>query len=438
VKRLLILPIFGVLCAWRPATAQDASSDPSPSAWSVHFQATSIGQHHGSFPSPYEGANSLPPHDENFVSLTATVFLAYRVNSWTEVVINPEDSGGKGFGGVTGIAGFTNGEIPRVAQATPTFYAARYYVRNTWGFGPETETVESGQNQIAGLVRARRFTLINGKFALPDFFDQNAYSHDPRTQFMNWALMENGAWDYPANTRGYTVAAMQELDMRTWSLRAATAMEPTEANGPKLDWRLSKNRGEVVEWEQRYGLNKRLGALRTLGYWNREEGGSFRQALLQPGVPDLGPTRRNGAAKYGFGLNLQQEIASDIGVFGRYGWSDGKTEAWAFTQIDRSLSGGVSIQGRRWKRAKDTVGLAAVRNYLSGDQRSFLAAGGLGFIIGDGRLAYRPETVVEAYYSCQVVKDWALTLDYQRIDNPAYNRDRGPVNAASLRVHWQR
>ena len=438
VSRPLILPIAGVLFAWLPAMAQDAADQASTDRWSIHFQATSIGQHHGYFPSLYEGTNSLPPHPESRVSLTATVFLAYRVNSWTELVFDPEIAGGKGFGQVTGIAGFTNGEISRVATPTPTLYVARGFMRSTWAIGPEKQVIEGDQNQIAGAQPVRRFTVITGKFALTDYFDDNKYSHDPRTQFMNWALMYNGAWDYPADVRGYTIGTMQELTMRSWSVRVASALEATEANGPTLDTRVAKNRGEVVEWEQRYSPKMRPGVLRLLGYLNRERAGTFRDAPLVNGVADLGPTRRPGTEKYGFGVNLEQEITSYIGAFARYGWSDGKSEAWAFTQIDRSLSGGISIDGKLWKRKSDHIGIAGVRNYLSGDQRCFLAQGGLGFIIGDGRLNYAPESIAEAYYAWQAIRGWTLTMDYQRIVDPAYNRDRGPVSVGALRVHWER
>jgi len=321
---------------------------------------------------------------------------------------------------VTGIAGFTNGEIPRVASATPTPYIARGFMRNKWRFGDKG-----------------RLTLIDGKFAVTDYFDTNRYSHDPRTQFMNWSLMYNGAWDYPADTRGYTIGSLQELTMDHWSLRAATVMEPTTANGPTLDTRIAKNRGEAVEWEGRYHPWQLDGAFRVLGYVNRERAGTFLAALQEKGTPDLGPTRRPGTKKYGFGLNLEQAITDNIGVFGRYGWSDGKTEAWAFTEIDRSVSGGTAIQGRLWKRTGDTIGIAAVRNYLSGDDRAFLAAGGMGFIIGDGRLNYRPETIQEMYYSWHATRQWTFTLDYQRVENPAYNRDRGPVSVGTLRIHWE-
>jgi high affinity Mn2+ porin len=434
LNRALILVLAGVL----RVNAQGAGSDPSPERWNIHFQATSIGQHHGSFPFLYEGPNSLPSYPESRVSLTATIFLTYRVNSWTELVVNPEIAGGKGFGQVTGIAGFPNGEIPRVGTATPTLYPARAYLRNCWALSPETEASESGVNSLGGSRPVSRFTLISGRFAITDFFDNNTYSHDPRRQFMNWALMSNGAWDYPSDVRGYSVGSVQELTMRAWSVRSAVVLEPTEANGATYDTRIAKNRGLVVEGETRYRPMGHAGVVRVLGFLNRERAGTFRNAILADGTTDLAATRRPGTKKYGFGVNVEQEIVRDVGVFARYGWSDGKTESWAFTQIDRSVSGGISLQGRLWKRTGDNIGVAAVRNYLSGDERRFLAAGGLGFLIGDGRLNYAPETIVEAYYAWQAFRGWTLTLDYQRIANPAYNRDRGPVSVGTLRVHWER
>jgi high affinity Mn2+ porin len=406
--------------------------------WTIHFQATSIGQQHGSFPSLYEGENSLPSHPEHRVSLTATMFLSFRVGRHWEFVINPEVAGGRGFGEVTGIAGFTNGEIPRVASATPTLYPARAYIRYTVPLGGDMEHIADGPNQTPGSTSGRRMSFITGKFALTDFFDGNSYSHDPRTQFMNWSIMYNGAWDYPADTRGYTIGTVQELRLPSWSFRSAVVMEPTEANGPTLDPRIGRNRGITFEYEHDHSIAGRAGALRILAFDNREDAGTYREAVhLATMDPDLGPTRRNGVAKYGFGLNFEQALSKDAGVFGRYGWNDGKTETWAFTEIDRSLSGGVSVTGRRWGRAHDTIGFAAARNYLSGDHRSFLEAGGYGFIIGDGRLNYAPEQIVEAYYAFQINRMWTVTADYQHIVNPAYNQDRGPLSAGTIRLHWE-
>jgi high affinity Mn2+ porin len=419
-----------------------AQSEPSlpvpPSPVSIHFQATSIGQTHGEFYSPYEGANSLPAHREDFVSLTSTLFLTIRAGAHLEFVVNPEIAGGKGFGNVTGIAGFTNGEIPRVAAATPALYLARGYAKASWALGPEEQVMGSGADLSPRTRAARRTTTVVGKFGLTDFFDNNTYSHDPRTQFMNWSIMYNGAWDYPADVRGYTVGAMQELIIGAWTWRVATALEPTVANGPKLDWRVTKNRGVVAEVEHRHQIGGQAGAIRLLGFENREHAGTFREALAVAGIPSLDASRRNGVAKYGLGVNIEQAVTRDIGVFGRYGWADGKSEAWAFTQIDRTISGGTVVCGRRWGRAGDHVGVAAVRNQLSGDQRAFLARGGLGFIVGDGRLNYRPESVLEAYYSWRATSLLTATVDYQRIADPAYNRDRGPVSVYSLRLHIER
>jgi high affinity Mn2+ porin len=255
---------------------------------------------------------------------------------------------------------------------------------------------------------------------------------------MNWSLMYNGAWDYPSDVRGYSIGSLQELTMGGWSLRSAVVLEPTEANGATYDTRVANNRGVSVEWEKRHKPMGHTGALRVLGFLNRERAGTFRGAMLPDGTTDLASTRRPGTKKYGFGLNAEQEIARDIGAFARYGWSDGKTEAWAFSQIDRTVSGGISLQGRLWKRTGDNIGVAAVRNYLSGDDRRFLAAGGMGFIIGDGRLNYAPESIAEAYYAWRAIPGWTFTLDYQRVVNPACNQDRGPVSVGTLRVHWER
>jgi high affinity Mn2+ porin len=425
-----------VSAAW-PQT-KPADEPASDSNWSLHFQATSIGQWHGSFRSLYQGENSLPAHPEKRVSLTSTLFLTRRLTRHMEIVVDPEIAGGKGFGEVTGIAGFTNGEIPRVSSATPTPYVARAFLRTSWALGSETENVDNAVHQLGGAMPVRRFTVIAGKFSVTDYFDNNTYSHDPRSQFMNWAIMYNGAWDYPADVRGYTVGALSDLTERRWSLRAASVMEPTMANGPTLDTRVARNRGEVIEWEGRYKPRGRTGAFRALAFANRERAGTYREAISGADTAGLGPTRRPGMLKYGFGLNLEQSLTPEIGVFSRYGWSDGKTESWAFTEIDRTISGGLALDGKLWKRAKDRIGIAGARNYLSGDHRSFLAAGGMGFIIGDGRLNYGPESIVEAYYSWSLTNWFTVTGDFQHVWDPAYNRDRGPVPVASIRLHLER
>ena len=350
MKRLFAVLFFVSLAGAPTAAGQGAFQD-----WSVHFQATSIGDMHGSFPSPYEGPNSLPPHLERRVSLTATIFLATSVGRHVQFVIDPELAGGKGFGDVTGIAGFPNGEIPRVAAPTPKPYLARGYMKLTWGIGEESEKRARRPNQLAAERPVRRFTSITGRFALTDFFDNNAYSHDPRGQFMNWSLMSNGAWDYPADVRGYTVGAVEELTMRHWALRAAAAMEPSVANGPDLDTRVAKNRGAVVEWEQRYSP---LGTQRRAACARLSEPRARRH--IPPGV-SAGWQRRFGRHPPPRHEEVRIRIEPGAGDharsrrFARYGWSDGKTESWAFTQIDRTVSGGAAIQGRLLETASATA-----------------------------------------------------------------------------------
>jgi high affinity Mn2+ porin len=417
----------------------DPTKDPPAERWNVYAQTTSIGQAHGAFPSPYEGWNSLPGHAEKRVSLTATIWATFHLLPHTDVVVSPELAGGRGFGSVTGIAGFTNGEIPRVAAATPAAYWARAYVVSTWGLGAAADAVSGAPGQVAGTRPVRRLTLIAGKFAMSDFFDANSYSHDPRTQFMNWSVMHNGAWDYPADTRGYTVGALAELAARRWSVRLARVMEPTTANGAEFDTRVARHNATAVEWERRTGSSPRPGAIRALAFLNHTGAGTYSESTalaLGSGVPpDLANSRRIGARKYGFGLNVEQAVADGVGVFGRCGWNDGKTETWAFTEIDRSVSGGLAIAGRRWRRRDDRAGIAAASNHLSSQHARFLAAGGYGFLIGDGRLSYQPESVFEAYYAASIGGGFTLTLDYQRIGNRAYNSDRGPVSVATARLH---
>ncbi len=419
----------------------EAGPRPEAERWNLYFQSTGIGDMHPGFPAAYSGPNSLPDYMEKRVSWTGTIFADLRLTPTLDLVLNPEIAGGRGFGDVTGLAGFPNGEIPRVGPATPTLYLARAYFRYVKPLGGGNDFVGGAPNQLAGRLPANRFTFIVGKFAVNDFFDNNRYSHDPRTQFLNWSIMDNGAWDYPADVRGYTAGIVEELTLGAWSFRNATVMEPSVANGPLLDTRVGKNRGEASEVERRFKLFSHPGAVRVLGFLNLDGGGNFLQALANAAVTNATPTfvgtRHDGALKYGFGVNVEQEITRDLGLFGRYGWADGKTEAWAFTQIDRTLSGGASLAGRLWRRPADRVGLAFARNYLSGDQRAFLAAGGLGFIIGDGALSYAPEQIVEGYYAVPLAYGFTATIDYQHFNNPAYNQARGPVSVYSLRLHWE-
>ena len=439
-----VLALWILFSGSRAIVAQQATSpaDPTPVQtewWNLSYQATSIGQYHGTFRSPYSGPFSLQDYPERDVSLTTTLFLGLRLEKNTQLYFDPEIAGGRGFSGVNGLANSSNGELPRVASATPKPYLARLYVMHDFGFGDEREDVDSDENQLAGQRPMKRYTIVAGRFTLTDFFDNNRYSHDPRTQFIGWAAMFNGAWDYPADVRGYTWGWMHEFHTRHWSFRYASAAMPRVANGLRVDRRLFVNRGDVFEAEYRYSVNKHPGAVRILNYENHANAGTYATAIRlaqQTGtIPDITTTRKNGTLKYGFGLNMDQEIAKDFGVFSRLGWNDGKTESFAFTAIDRLATGGVSMTGQRWRRAGDTVATELTVGGISGVHALYLARGGHDFLIGDGRLEYGPEYVWETYYSTQLRKGIFANFDLQHVTNPAYNQQRGPVWIPSIRLH---
>ena len=284
-----------------------------------------------------------------------------------------------------------------------------------------------------------RYTITAGRFTVTDFFDNNRYTHDPRSQFMGWATMYNGAWDYPADTRGYTWGWVHEFHTKAWSVRYGSAAEPKTANGLRFDRRLLRDRGDTFEEEIRYSPGDHPGSIRLLEYLNHTNSGNYADAVRlaerSGGVPDVTATRRIGTLKYGFGLNLDQEITKDIGLFSRLGWNDGKTEDFAFTAIDRLASGGVSVTGARWHRPHDTAATALTVSGISGVHALYLARGGLDFLIGDGKLQYGPEYVFESYYSARLFPGLFATFDLQRIANPAFNQDRGPLWAPSVRLH---
>jgi high affinity Mn2+ porin len=409
--------------------------------YSAHAQATVVTQAHDPFRSPYIGPNSLQPHEPSATSMTGTLFLDARLweceGNSSEMVFNPEIAGGRGFNNASGIAGFPNGEITRVGVTEPTPYIARLFLRQTFGFGGEQKKVEDGPNEIAGKRDVDRLTFTLGKFSATDLVDDNSYSHDPRTQFLPWSIMYNGAWDYPANVRGYTYGIGIDFNRKNWALRYGIFQEPEFANSAPLDSRILKANGQVVEWEGRYTLADHPGKLRLLAYLNRAHMGKYSEALQEmPVNPDVTQTRAY-RIKYGFGLNWEQELSKDLGIFARLGWDDGHTESWAFTAIDRLAEVGLLLKGRCWCRPNDQVGLAFDANGLAKVHHEYLAAGGLDFIIGDGALNYGPEQIVEVYYNLAVIKGINVTGDFQEVINPAYNRDRGPVSAGSLRVHFE-
>ncbi|HEY1376703.1 MAG TPA: carbohydrate porin, partial [Gemmataceae bacterium] len=407
---------------------EEAGAEANVDEWySIHGQATVISQGNWKFRSPYIGPNSLLPILNYRTTNTDTLYLDTRLWRGAELVFNPEVSGGEGLSHTLGMAGFPNGEATRVGALAPTPYVARLFLRQTFGLDGDMERVEAGPNQLARWRDVDRVTVTVGKMSATDLFDDNRYSHDPRTQFMNWSLMYNGAWDYPANTRGYTYGAAIDFNTRFLAVRYGAFAEPAEANGADFDPHFLKANGQIAEVEERYELCGHPGKLREWGYLNHAHMGNYREALAEmPVNPDVTLTRTY-RFKYGFGVNVEQELATNLGVFLRAGWNDGQSESWAFTEIDRTVATGLDLKGALWSRPKDEAGVAVVFNGLSDAHRDYLAAGGVGFIIGDGRLNYSTEQILEAYYNWQVVKGINVSFDFQGVNHPAYNADRGPV-----------
>lgn len=401
----------------------------------AHFQATVIDQGHQRFHSGYQSTNSLKPDPESASSITSTLFFGARTRWGTEFYLNPELSGGRGISGATGLGGVANGETYRVGDPRPTLHAARLYAKQVFGLGGGREAIADGPNQAAGEVDARRVTVVAGKFSLADFFDGNAYSHDPRGQFMNWALMDSAAWDYPADTLGYTWGAMAEYRRPEWSVRGAAATEPKSANQLDMDRHEGQAHGLVAEFEKPTEWRGRGGSTRLLGFLNQARMGNYDQALATNATPDVTTTRSAGRTKYGFALSSDQRVADDLGMFARLSWSDGRNETWAFTEVDASQAVGAEWTPSRWGRPNDRWGAACVLDELSGPHRRYLAAGGNGFLLGDGGLHYGPEFVLETYYKFPLRDGLWVTPDAQLLTNPGYNRARGPVPVWAVRVH---
>ena len=403
--------------------------------WNVHFQATVIGQWHPSFRSPYVGQNSLVPHEGAKASITSTVFFGVRLWKGAELYFNPEISGGEGLSQALGVAGALNGETFRVGSATPKVYVARLYLRQYIALSKDYEWVENDLNQLHVKRPVSYLSFLAGRINVADYFDNNSVAHDARKQFMNWGLMAAGAWDYPANTRGYTYGFVAEWVKKKWGVRYGLAVLPTSANASNMNFDLREASAHVLEGEGGWSVKGLEGKLRLLGYANFANMGNYRLATLMD-TPNIVSTRKYTRSKFGFGINAEQQVTPFATVFARYSWNDGQNETWAFTEIDRSFSAGAVTSGKYWKRPLDNMGLSVLVNGLSNAHRDYLAKGGYGFIIGDGKLNYAPEFVIEWYYSFAIYKEYLfISPDYQFVLNPGYNKDRGPVNAFGVRVH---
>jgi high affinity Mn2+ porin len=411
---------------------------PESDDWSIHGQSTFIEQGYPPIRSPYQGANSLPGGGQGRETWTATAFIGRRLWDGGEIYFNPELAQGFGLAGTLGLGGFSNGEAQKAGGEFPKVRAQRYFFSQTFGLGGEQETVDDGANQLAGKRDIDRVTVTVGRFAVGDFFDKNAYAHDPRADFMNWAMWSSAAYDFPADLPGFTRGAVVELNRKDWALRAGWFQVPEQPNSDVLVFRTG---GAIVELEEPYTIFSQPGTFRLGAFANQGRTGNYREALAiasadpSANINTAMLSTRQDRPKDGIYVNAEQAITKDIGVFARASWNDGQNEILSFTDVDSSLSGGLSIKGSAWGRANDTFGVGGAINGLSGPHRDFLAAGGLGLLIGDGQLNYSEEKILEQYYAVSLAKWATLTFDYQFIVDPAYNADRGPVSIFSTRLH---
>lgn len=438
---ITVAGIAVLVLSW-PAEAGDGTP---PEDWNARFQSTYIWQHQPGFPAPYSGPNSLLPSPDNSYSFSFTAAFGKRLWNGAELYFDPEAVQGAPLSqNLVGLGGFSNGELTRVAGARLRIYRARLFIRQTWGQGGGQEAVMSGMNQLGDTVDRNRIVLTAGNFAVLDIFDNNSYAHDPRTQFMNWCNMASCAFDYAADSRGYSWGFALEDYRGVWVYRFGHFTQPRDPNGLALDGQYFRHYGQVFEIEHAHLLAGQPGKARLLAYRDKIRAGSFADAMASPafamdnaaGIPATAGVRKEGM-KYGAGYNVEQTIADDFGMFSRAMWQDGHYETYAFTEANRSFSVGIALGGGRRARTRDTAGLSYMRNALSGIYRQYLAAGGLGYFIGDGRLNYADEQIMEVYYNIGVSRDVTLAADYQYVRNPAYNSDRGPLAIAGIRLHWE-
>ena len=430
-RSMSLAALFCGSCVIHAALADDSVG--------LYGQATFVYQSHSSFNSPYQGQNSLRTDNNNAETTDITLFSGIRAGSG-ELWINPEIDQGFGLSNTLGMAGFPSGEAYKVGANTPYLRLPRAFYRKVFNLGGEEQSIQASANQLARTQTADNLIVTIGKFSVVDIFDTNAYAHDPRTDFLNWSVVDAGAFDYAADAWGYTKGMALEWTKSRWTLRGGFFDLSTIPNTTVLDHTFAQHEwvGEIEERHQLFGHD---GKLKLLGFVNKGNMGSYADALqlaMQTNsIPDTALVRR-GSSNSGFALNLEQEIASDLGAFARASANEGSKEAFEFTEINKSVSAGLSLKGSRWGRNDDTAGLAFVANGLSGAARSYFAAGGMGILIGDGQLPhYGLEKITEAYYSYAVpgLDHLFLTANYQYAINPAYNMDRGPISFFGFRLH---
>jgi high affinity Mn2+ porin len=431
-----------------PAPASNASDSLADTAhgeteerFAAHGQMTFVEQATAPFHDPYSGANSLSP-GVGAETFDLTLFLGARLWSGAELWINPEIDQGFGLDGTLGLAGFPSGAAYKVGRSHPYWRLPRLFIRQTVNLSGASETIEADANQFAEHPSANRWVFTIGKLAVPDIFDANDYAHDPRHDFLNWTAIDAGTFDYAAESWGYSVGAAAEWYQGQWTLRAGVFDLSSVPNSEVLD--PGFHEFELLgELEHRHELGDQPGKLAITVYDNRARMALLRDAidlaaLSGENINDALVSVREYRSRAGVSLDLQQQLKDDLGLFARAGKAGGNVEIYEFTDVDQSISAGLSLKGKRWERTDDTVGIAGIINTISGIRERYLNDGGLGLLIGDGKLPHPgPEQIAETYYAWGL-RSWAqLTLDYQYVINPAYNSDRGPVSIFAVRVHAQ-
>jgi high affinity Mn2+ porin len=429
-------------------------SEVKEQTWNWHVQNTDVVQGYPAFPANYSGPNSLPRGGQVRETVSLDLFAGVRLWRGAEAHVDGLMWQGFGLENALGVEGFPNAEAYRIGTQVPNGMIARLFLRQTIGLGGEQEDVADDQLALAGKQDVSRVTFTVGRMSAGDTFDQNAYANSARTEFLNWGLVNNEAWDYAADAVGYTTGLAVELNEPKWAVRYGIFQEPKMANSLTGDdtvfkWPYDSAAAYapvlsawamVAEFERRYAINHHPGTIRFLGFLNRADMFSYDEAtrILQVNGPGADLTAaRAFRLKYGFELNWEQEIAKNVGVFSRLGWNDGNEQGWMFTDVDYEGSLGLSIKGESWHRSGDTVGLAGLMNGITHVEQQFLEAGGTGILAGDGNLNYGWEQILETYYDFNIWKTVHATLDYQFIANPAFNRDRGPVSVFGARLHWE-
>ena len=440
---LSVLMKIGILLATGDLAAESLEENES---WNFHGQLTYVTQQKNNFASGYYGRNSLLNRDEggggNSYTLASTGYLGFKLWQGAQGYLNPEVFQGIPFHRqLAGLGGFQNSELQKGAYTQPVAYMARAFLRQTFNLGGEDIHLTSQPNQLADRVSTNRVVVSYGKLATLDFFDQNRYSHDGRSQFQNFALLSLGAYSYAADTKGFTYGAVLEWYQDEWITKAGRLALPVVPNTETLDFRLRSNYVDQMELSHLHELLGQPGAVRVLWYQQIAYMGNYQQALIQnaaasppSGVPEVVATRQAGQKSRGYGINAEQAVDDNFGVFARWSWNQGQTETQTI-DISRSFSGGLSLKGVSWSRPDDHIGIGCAVNGLAGAQIEYLRQGGISPLIGDGKLNYQRERIFEAYYSAAVSRTSQLSFDIQRVANPAYNSARGPVNIFGFRFH---